>query len=125
MEKLIEEKLSQFLNTGTPEQDPFWALFKIKDQMNDAILESVKHGFREGMKCIPTVKDWADDAATIRFLRHREEILLTALNWYADKKTYDNPDSCPIYEIDNDGEEIADEGYTARTALQLWAKVKL
>ena len=117
MSEFIENELDKFLNTGTDLSDPYWALFKVKDQMNTALVEAVKYGYRRGMENNASVADRAEDSATIRYLRHREEILMTAIKWYADKSIYDNPESCPILEIDSDGEEIADEGYTARAAL--------
>jgi regulator of replication initiation timing len=44
--------------------------------------------------------------------------LREALEFYADRNNCNNPESCFIYEVDSDGDEIADEGYTARQALK-------
>ena len=58
-------------------------------------------------------------------LKQENARLREALEWYADNKNCANPDSCFIYEIDKDGEEIADEGYTARQALAEADKIQL
>ncbi len=71
--KLIEEELNKFLSTGTDDTDPYWDLFKCKQAVNDALVEAVKYGFKEGMKRTRGVKDWAEDSATIRMLRQQLE----------------------------------------------------
>lgn len=108
VDKLIEEKLGEFLVTGYGEDDPYWDLFKINRQVNDAVVDAVKYGFREGMKQNRTVKDWAEDSATIRFLRHREEVLLHAL-----------------YDVTQKGVEVSDIKKQAAIAIDEWAAIKL
>lgn len=43
-------KFQEFINKPTDESDPYWNLFKVKDQMNDTIIEAVKYGFLQGFK---------------------------------------------------------------------------
>lgn len=51
-----------------------------------------------------------------KFYTDREK-LVEALSWYADKNNCDNADFAHV-EIGEDGEEIADGGFRARTTLK-------
>lgn len=48
------------------------------------------------------------------------QVLKLANEFYANTENCNNPEGCFIYEVDTDGEEISDEGYTA-----LKAKIKV
>lgn len=81
---MIEKALNKYFSTGLPVDDPYWRLFNVNKQMSEAILEAIRHGFREGYKACNSIADRMEDAATIRYLRHREEILLETVEFYAD-----------------------------------------
>lgn len=50
MDNNIEEKLKKFLDTGADHNDPYWKLFRVKELVNDSLVEAVKYGFREALK---------------------------------------------------------------------------
>ena len=73
---------------------------------------------------IVSVKALSDLEKESQSLKKENARLREALGFYADNKNCANPDSCFIYEIDKDGKEIADGGYTARQALSEADKIK-
>lgn len=44
----IEESFENFMNLGVEIDDPYWDLFKVKEQMNTALLKAVEYGYKEG-----------------------------------------------------------------------------
>ena len=43
-----EQAVKKFMDTGTPETDPYWSLFRVKEEVNDAIVKAVEYGYKKG-----------------------------------------------------------------------------
>lgn len=39
-----------FMNIGVDIDDPYWKLFEVKNQVNDALVKAVQYGFEQGFK---------------------------------------------------------------------------
>ena len=48
LEQAASEALLKFMNTGTPDTDDYWSLFKVKDEVNDALVRAVEYGYKKG-----------------------------------------------------------------------------
>lgn len=42
--------LDRFICKPTGDKDPYWDLFKVKEQMNDALVAAVQYGYEKGYK---------------------------------------------------------------------------
>jgi hypothetical protein len=116
--KSEKEALENHMNKGEDQSDPYWLLFKCKDAVNDSIVNAYSLGFKRGY-----AQAQKDMIKEIQKLKKQNEILKSAVEFYADKKNINFMDGCHI-EKNEDGEEVADGGYRARQALKDAEEIK-